>query len=136
MYASKKESKLHSSHKLSPLHNHPFYSANLIPEADQQNNKRKKYQAIQYAPLPLPLLEQSAAVNNVPQRHSNFDLHKSKVKHLEPRQLPRNNLDGPIYTPFILGHNIELLQSVSRSPGLNPAYRSYPEGSYKKQNKV
>lgn len=110
-----------------------------------QPEREIHFRSIQYAPLVNP--EDLKMENAIPTKvtlHSPHNIIMSEYSselprrdHLEPR-LGATEKSSPrpfTHLNFIPGHNIEVLQTVNRSPGHNAVYRSYPGSNSNDINK-
>ncbi|XP_075970759.1 uncharacterized protein LOC142973088 isoform X2 [Anticarsia gemmatalis] len=94
--------------------------------------KRSMFRGIQYAPLQgvyKYLVGPSKSTSTVDPNSMTTTTSPQKLisdqVHLEPHTQTDQELQGQTGSCFSPGHNVEVLSSVSRSPGHNAVYRSY-----------
>ncbi|XP_053602712.1 uncharacterized protein LOC128670763 [Plodia interpunctella] len=101
----------------------PFFKYTTQHDLTESRLQKKNSDlAVQYAPLYSPEIHIRNEMDILPKMSSNENF-EVKRKFLEPNlaSYSRNAL------PYVPGHNIEILQSVNRSPGLPVEYRSIQE---------
>ncbi|XP_031769464.1 uncharacterized protein LOC116413586 [Galleria mellonella] len=124
------------SYKYSAIHTYTTKKPEQIQETGQYHSGIN-YQGIQYAPLShaKPKGQVQKLYTKVTEPFSQYTVNNEytsettiKKDHLEPKPVVKNlAVQLPFHFPYIPGHNIEVLQSINRSPGHNAVYRSYPE---------